>query len=177
MPVATGLIPEFICSDGVLKYEPEGYWHDGLAMTSGPGMDANSTTVVYSTRRDYQVGVTTLFYPCISSKSCTVDTADGSVTCAPGSTGVLCALCARGFYKSTFAAEYSYGCKPCTDTSIVGAMWPLAALFLFVIFCGVWWQCIGKAAYERLWKRVSVQVFHNRPLNLVVLFKIVLGFY
>ena len=95
---------------------------------------------------------------------------NGGVACAPGSTGVLCAMCKKKYMNSTLAGGRCIACPP---GALMDVLWPWIA-FVAIAICGrVFWLWRG----QRVWRRVSQKLLPGKNMQPVVLFKIVIGFY
>jgi hypothetical protein len=186
-----GLEDEFSCVGGVLVYDKQGYWHDGmLAAAAAPdkGLDFGIATsphdlarhfvdrstydsvygTAFSTRPEYTVSVGTKFYKCRSASDCVVEPVNGSVTCAPGSRGVLCATCQHGWEYSTLAGGK---CVQCPSSAELNLVWPLCALaFVALALRQLWWL-----KGRQLWLLAKTRALNGQSIEVVVLFKIVLG--
>jgi hypothetical protein len=172
-----GLNPEFTCKGGgILRYKNQGFWHDGLMLHS-PQRDNEASPIRYLTdRANYNVTSATKFYRCPSEHSCQVNADTGDVECALGSEGVLCAACSKQFYRSRFAAENTYACHKCSGDTLL-LLWPLFLLVFVLVSCGFVWIRWGHHAWQTWWARIWEKRFHKRQLELVIVAKIVLGFY
>jgi hypothetical protein len=88
------------CGHGLLTFL-NGSWHDGLDL-SLPSGKQDLGLISYDHRKDFMLGENSRFYPCPGGKgACTVDRDSGGVTCAPGSSGVLCAACMDGYTRAS----------------------------------------------------------------------------
>jgi hypothetical protein len=95
-----------ICGYGRLTYL-NGSWHDGLDLSSPSsatlvgGLTVEFGLTAFGHRDDFVLGTTSRFYSCPGGAgACTVDRSSGGVTCAPGSSGVLCAVCTDGYTRA-----------------------------------------------------------------------------
>jgi hypothetical protein len=99
------------CGHGQLAFL-NGSWHDGLNLSS-PSVDETHGLTTYSHRQDFLLDEMTRFYSCPGGNStCTADRNTGSVTCATGTAGVLCAVCADGYTRLGGGA-----CTRCDSTA------------------------------------------------------------
>jgi hypothetical protein len=178
----TGLTQQFSCSgEGVLKYVTTGFWHDGLeleeASTTAIAPSGEPPRITFRTipSPEYNITDDTKFYRCPSPNSCSVDERSGSVTCAPGSEGILCSKCSSGYYRNRFAAEYEYGCNKCPDDPALAVLLPLFLLLACLLLLGYCWVRWGSHVWHVWWDQKWEHTFHKRPLHLVIIFKIVLG--
>ena len=88
----------------------------------------------------------------------------------------MCSKCSRGYYRNRFAAEYEYGCNKCPDDSTaLAVLLPLFILLACVLLLGYCWVRWGSHTWHVWWGRKWEHTFHKRPLQLVIIFKIVLG--
>jgi hypothetical protein len=163
-----GLEPEFTCTDGVLTYEPVGFWRDGLVPhAEAPG--------VYVASLEYVPSQATQFYACPHKEACAVRPADGTVTCMAHSAGLLCALCAEGFTSGGSGGGGGgggSGCAPC-PASILDVLWPaLVALALALAAAALWLKRLRPH-----WPAFKRRVLRGRDVDLVVPFKIALSFF
>jgi hypothetical protein len=107
-----------VCREGMFTYT-SGFWHDGIDL------------ITYAHREGFQLDAQSSFYSCPGGDtSCLVDPASGAISCQEGSTGILCAVCKKG-YKSASDAT----CATCSSqwtgwiVILIGAL-----LFAFVVW-------------------------------------------
>jgi hypothetical protein len=94
----TNLNDGAVCKEGKFVYA-NGFWHDGIDLDT------------YAHREGFQLETQSSFYSCPGGPaSCLVNPTSGAITCQGGSTGVLCAVCKKG-YK--FASDGS--CATCSS--------------------------------------------------------------
>jgi hypothetical protein len=99
------------CGHGLLTFL-NGSWHDGLDL-SLPSDEQGLGLISYDHRQDFVLGENTRFYSCPGgARACTADRTVGSVTCATGTSGVLCAVCADRYMRSGDGS-----CTRCDDTA------------------------------------------------------------
>jgi hypothetical protein len=147
-----------------MSFDKQDVWHDGLVAVDP--VQAND----YRTKAGYIVNGSTRFYKCPVLGVCNVNSINGAVVCAPGSTGVLCAKCSETWMKS--ALQFGR-CIPCPRNALLDTIWPWI-LFLAVTIPGrVFWVSKGKRAFKTLRRKL----LPGKNVQPVVLFKIVLGFY
>jgi hypothetical protein len=111
-----GLNPEAVCEAGKLVYKT-GFWHTGL-LDFGDGYYAHNESFLLSAKDR--------FYTCPCQHCCAVDASTGAIQCADGTSGLLCTLCLKGYYRNTMGT-----CSKCTkeDTQMSGVV--------VVVFCGI----------------------------------------
>jgi hypothetical protein len=151
-----GIVEEFTCGDGVLRYIREGFWHDGLQQSSHAAFDMVEVP-----------SASTRFYVCPVKSNCRVDEVRGNITCLHNSAGVLCSLCAPGFS----AIGASGNCETC-PSDLVQVLWPLLVPVAIAAAAVLLWFCCGRAR----WAVFKRSVLNGHDLGLAVLFKLALGF-
>jgi hypothetical protein len=167
-----GLTAQFECSEGVLKFLPKGFWHDGLVQ-----VQVAEEHNVFETKGGYVISEDTQFYKCPFAESCTVDVASGKVTCSAGSEGVLCALCSDGYYANRVSSgEGEVACSKCTSTKAEILLPPILFVLGILLLVFVWVHWVSRI-YHIWWANKWEKTFHKRPLDVIIVFKIILGFY
>jgi hypothetical protein len=119
----SGISAEVKCGSGLLSFKTEGFFHDGLVPSSSAGTE-------WAHRDGYTADKGTLFYSCPHPSACVVDEAEGNLSCASGSYGMLCATCQQGHYRLFDAT-----CESCEKVSVVS----LVFFLLIAVAIGGWW--------------------------------------
>eukprot|EP00937_MAST-01D_sp_MAST-1D-sp2_P005052 g5052.t1 len=125
------------CDGGLLEFSP-GFWHSGIEWTDPD----EKTSLKHVTKESLGwrppgadaaglPSVKIAFYPCPCKECCQVHARTGTVTCSPGNTGVLCAVCAPDHFKRTDTGR----CVPCEDANTAQDVpWvPVLVLISFVL--------------------------------------------
>eukprot|EP00937_MAST-01D_sp_MAST-1D-sp2_P001142 g1142.t1 len=102
------------CHGGTLRFHG-GFWHSGLEWR-----DPSHTILVHRTVSSF-ANESFTFFPCPCPECCIVGAINGSVVCAGGTAGALCAACAADHFRH---AEHGR-CVPCTDVSFADGPWML----------------------------------------------------
>eukprot|EP00937_MAST-01D_sp_MAST-1D-sp2_P001199 g1199.t1 len=155
---------EVECRNGELRFR-NGFWHTGLEW-----QDAQVQAVAVHRTAGSFVNESITFFPCPCSDCCMADSTSGSVTCANGTAGALCAVCAADHFRRASGGE----CVPCEDVRLGSDMpWALCIVVTSFALLFAW----SDARCE--WKRLRFLQGHIQGCrrHLVGKSKIVLSFF
>eukprot|EP00937_MAST-01D_sp_MAST-1D-sp2_P000024 g24.t1 len=155
---------EATCLGGLLRFQ-QGYWHSGISWINL----ANQTRLSHATKESF-TNTELAFYPCPCKACCEVDALTGSVSCSPGNSGALCAVCRPDYYKRTDTGA----CVACENVNMSQDV-PWVALLVLALFLLFFLGSDARAEWRCL-RRVQKHVQGCRQV-LVGKSKIVLSFF